>query len=263
MTPGDTLAELLARVGARNGDQIVVINTELSQWPAEAVTALKTQRLLARARPAKSAACPGCERACAMPVQTLIRDNGAAASFVVCDKRDDINRVSIPGDLLKQWRCDAEAVCAFVAASLDIRRSNQPSSNDSLKVIGMTRGDERRQMLCLRVDGQIAVVAGGKSQPLTELVEFDNEKFSIDDKAVRALVDSATTSDSDYTPSIDRREERKVKTQAMYEDWRKAYKTLKKQRPNMSDVWYSRQIAKMDIACGRSADTIRKHIKSN
>ena len=36
---------------------------------------------------------------------------------------------------------------------------------------------------------------------------------------------------------------------------------LRKQRPNMSDVWYSQQIAKQDIAAGRDAETIRKHMK--
>ncbi len=47
----------------------------------------------------------------------------------------------------------------------------------------------------------------------------------------------------------------------MYEDWRKAYRDLKKHRKNMSDVWYSQQIAKQDIACRRDAETIRKHMK--
>ena len=58
-----------------------------------------------------------------------------------------------------------------------------------------------------------------------------------------------------------RREARKLDTQAMYEDWREAYRDLKKQRPRMSDVWHSRQIAKLDIANGRDPETIRKHMK--
>jgi hypothetical protein len=47
----------------------------------------------------------------------------------------------------------------------------------------------------------------------------------------------------------------------MYGQWRKAYRELKKKRPNMSDVWYSQQIAKLDIALGRDAETIRKQMK--
>jgi hypothetical protein len=55
---------------------------------------------------------------------------------------------------------------------------------------------------------------------------------------------------------------RKLDTQARHERWRKAYSELKKeQRRQMSDVWYSQQIAKTQIADGRSADTIRKHMK--
>ena len=194
-------------------------------------------------------------------VHTLTRANGIGASFVVCDKRTDINRVPIVSDLLKQWRCDGDGVCEFIATSLNIRRSNAQPASDSIKVIGMVRGNHQWQMLCLRVGGQVAVVAGNKSQPVIELVEFDKEKFIIDAKAIRALVDSATTSDSSYTPSIDRLQERKLETQAMYEEWRRAYRELKKQRSNMGDVWYSKQIAKMDIARRRDAETIRKHMK--
>jgi hypothetical protein len=83
----------------------------------------------------------------------------------------------------------------------------------------------------------------------------------VDAVTVRQLVDAATATDPRYTPSNARREARKLDTLAMYEEWRKAYRALKKQRPNMSDVWYSRQVAKSEVGCGRSADTIRKHIK--
>ena len=69
------------------------------------------EKLLAKAHSAKSVICPGCERGFIMPVRMLTRANDAAVSFVVCDKRADINRVPICSNLLKQWRCDAEAVC--------------------------------------------------------------------------------------------------------------------------------------------------------
>jgi hypothetical protein len=74
-------------------------------------------------------------------------------------------------------------------------------------------------------------------------------------------VDVATAGDPRYTPSNARREARKLNTQSLYESWRKAHRALKQSRAGMSDVWYSQQIAKMDIAQERSAETIRKHMK--
>lgn len=62
-------------------------------------------------------------------------------------------------------------------------------------------------------------------------------------------------------PSVTRREARKLATQDMYESWRKGYRKLQRKHPNMSDVWYSREIAKMDIGQGRNYSTIKKNMK--
>ena len=255
------LVELLARVGARHGAAVFVSADELSQWPAAEVAAMKAQKLLVKARPAVSVVCPGCERACVMPVHTLTRTSGAAASFVVCDKRSDINRVPISIEQLTQWRCNAEAVCGFVAKSLRIRRSDQQSANHAVWNIGIGRGDKRSQMLCLQVDGVLSLAAGNNAVPLAELVGFGDGEYAVDAAMIRQLIDSTKTADPRYTASNARRESRKLDTQAMYEGWRKAYRNLKKQRRNMSDVWYANQIAKMDVAAGRNAETIRKHMK--
>jgi hypothetical protein len=261
MTPQAALIELLARVGARNGAAVLVSAVELSEWPAPAVAAMKSQKLLANARPAVSVVCPGCERECVMPVHTLTAGPRDTASFVVCDKRSDINRVPISAKRLMQWRCDADAVCGFIAASLGLRRSDQHPADAGLLNIGIASGDRRSQMLCLQPKDNLALVAANNTVPLAELVGYRDGEYSVDGDMIRQLVDSATTADFRYTPSNARREARKLDTQAMYEDWRKAYRDLKKQRRNMTGVWYSRRIEKMDIANGRSAETIRKHMK--
>ena len=127
MTPQDALIELLTRVGALNGAAVLVSAEELSQWPAAAVAAMKSQKLLARARPAVSVVCPGCERECVMPVHTLPTEPRDPASFIVCDKRDDINRVPVSAKRLMQWRCDADAVCGFMS---DVWYSRQIAKMD-------------------------------------------------------------------------------------------------------------------------------------
>jgi hypothetical protein len=258
MTPQAALIELLARVGVCNGAAVLVSAEELSQWPAAAVAAMKSQKLLAKARPAASAICPGCERACTMPVYTV---PARPQSFIVCDKRSDINRVPLSAARLMQWRSDAEAVRGFIAGSLGLRLSNQHHADPGLLNIGIASGDKRSQMLCLRAKGDLTLVAGNNGMPLPELVGFRDDEYSVDVAMVRQLVNSATTADPRYTPSNARREARKLDTQARYECWRKAYRELKKRRPKMSDVWYSQQIAKGEIADGHSADTIRKHMK--
>ena len=262
MTPEAALIELLGRVGARLGESVTVSTEELNQWPAAAVSALKSQGLLLKARPAKSVICDGCEQDCSMPVQTVTRANGSVTSFVVCDKRSDTNRVPVPAALLALWRCDAQAVCGFIAASLGLQQTTVQPSEAGLLPIGMARGNKRTQMLCLRVRGHLALVVGADAMPLADVIGFENGGFTLDRSVIHQMVDAATTADTRHTPSTAKREARKIDTQAMYATWQKEYRALKKRRPNMSDVWYSKEIAKKTIAQGRDASTIKKNMLS-
>lgn len=261
MTPQDALIELLGRVGARQGAAVLVHDEELNQWPAEAVKAMKSQRLIAKSRPTASAICPGCERNCAMPVHTLPATADVPSSFIVCDKRSDINRVPVSTGRLNQWQCSADSVAGFVAAILGLRRSDKQTASAGLWEIGIASGDKRSHMLCLQGNGVLTLVAGNNMIPLAELIEYHDGAYLLDGAMIRRLVDATTTADNRYTPRNAKREARKLDTQAMYEDWRKAYRTLKKNRPDMSDIWFSRKIAKLDIANGRNAETIRKNMK--
>ncbi len=261
MTPQAALIELLGRVGASQGAAVLINDDELNLWPSAAVAAMKTQRLLAKARPASSAICPGCERDCVMPVHVLTAEGSRPArAFIVCDKRDDTSRVPVPLTKLTQWQCSADAVCGFVAISLALRRSDKQSSSAGLFEIGIATGDKRSQMLCLQANGVLALVAGNNPLPLAEVVEYHGGAYSLDGVMIQQLVDAATTADKRYTPSNAKREARKLDTQAMYESWQKEYRALKKKRRNMPEVWYSKQIEKMDIANGRNFSTIKKHM---
>jgi hypothetical protein len=261
MTPEVALVELLERVGARHGATVVVSDHESSAWPSAAVAAMKSQGLLTKARPAANTICPGCERECVMPVHTPPTKTRSPASFIVCDKRSDINRVDVPVANLIQWQCSTDAVCGFVAASLRLRESEKRAVRTDLWHIGIATGDKRSQMICLHDDGVLNVVAGNCTLPLADLIGFDVGAYSLDGARVRQLVDAATTADNRYTPSNAKREARKLNTQAMHKRWQKAYQALKRKDREKSDVWCSLQIAKTDNPQSRSAETIRKHMK--
>jgi hypothetical protein len=65
-----------------------------------------------------------------------------------------------------------------------------------------------------------------------------------------------------YTPNTDKRETRKLVSQAMYSNWQDEYKKLKRKNPKQSDSWIANQISKMDIAKDKDVETIRKNMKN-
>ena len=266
-SPEAVLIEVLDRVAGSRDHTTRISARELAGWPANAVAALKSQRLLRRSRPATSVVCPGCEQQCGMPVYTVVRPGASAGpadrwSFIVCDKRDDINRVTVEPDRLTQWQSSPDAVCDFVAGCLGLRPSGKRIDADGLMQIGMATGEERRQMLCLRKkQWELELVAGDGTIPLAELVDFSQGRYGLNKTAIGQLVDASLTADPRYTPTQSRRVARKQATGARYQALQKAYLKLKRRRPGRSDTWYSLQIAKMDIAGDLNPETIRKRMK--
>ena len=257
MSPQDVLLELLARVGDLRGESVQITTEELAQWPSEAVKALKAQTLIQRASPASSAQCDGCEAQCTMEVHT-VSSPGGKSTFVVCDKRDDINRIEIPLNRLIQWKMSQETVAQFIAKTLDLRFQGK-TTGEGLLELGMVRGKRRTQMLHLGWDGELVLVAGTNRLPLADAVLFNEGQFLLDTESLHRLVDTAT-GEARHSLSTARREARKLNTETMYEAWQKEYRKLKHQYPTYSDRWIAIQIAKMDIAKGRALDTIRKQM---
>ena len=196
-----------------------------------------------------------------MPVHSPPAKGGASSSFIVCDKRSDINRVPVSSEKLVQWQCSVDSVSEFVGASLGLHRPARQTGSDGRWETGIAFGNKRSQMLCLEANGTLTLVAANNPVPLAELMEFREGKYSLNDAMIRQMVDAATTADPRYTLSNARREARKLDTQDLHESWRKAYRDLKRKHQSMSDVWISRKIAKMEIANGRNAETVRKHMK--
>ena len=164
-----------------------------------------------------------------------------------------------PADV-DQWKCDAEALARFVVEQVGLRRSRHRADASGTRPLGLAAGDTRHQMLGLRPRGDVTLVVADTAVALADLIDFDRGAYVLDTVAICHLVDAATTADPRYTPSTTRREARTLDSQARYARWQQAYRALKQRRPQMSDVWYARQIAKQAVAAGCQADTIRRHM---
>lgn len=112
-------------------------------------------------------------------------------------------------------------------------------------------------------DRQLTHAAGAAQCGIINTANYarENVGIAIDDYLLAQRDRALPVASNRYAPNNARREAGKLRTQAMYAKWQKAFRELKKQRRNMSDVWYAQQIAKLDIAVGRNAETIRKHMK--
>lgn len=117
IAPSPTLAVLLQRLsGAPEGATFSA--AERAAWPPADVALLSREGLLMEASAATWMQCPGCEQACAMPVEVVPRPNRPPAVFIACDKRDDMGMVPVALEDLAQWRSTRSAVASLLARLL-------------------------------------------------------------------------------------------------------------------------------------------------
>jgi len=223
MKPEEALSELLGRLGASRGEPVLIIEQELSDWPAQAVAAMKSHKLLVKARPASSAVCPGCEQECVMRVYTLTDDMRGPASFTVCDKRDDINRVPIPASLLEQWQCSGLAIADLLANLLGLRRPDTGDRSVGRWEVGLFKGKKQSSHLVLVADGGLTLRLAGHSIELADVLTLEGIGFKLDKQTLVRLVDKPIAGAGDEKSATQRRARIKKQVQAEKDRGNKAF----------------------------------------
>jgi hypothetical protein len=223
MTPMDAILELLARVGASNGAAVLISEEELGLWPAAAVNAMKSQKLLVKGSPAASVVCPGCEQECTMPVHTLTHKTRGPASFIVCDKRDDINRVAVPSERLRQWCASAASIANLITGLLGLRRTDAGDTSAGRWEIGMFKGRKHASHLVLLADGKLTLCLAGHSIALANILSFESNSFKLDKQALIHLADKPVAGAGDAESAAQRRERLKKRVQAEKTKGNKAF----------------------------------------
>ena len=219
----DALRELLALVGASKGMVLLVSEEELSRWPAAAVHVMKQQNLLIKARPAASVVCPGCEQECVMPVHTLTHKARGPESFVVCDKRDDINRVAVSIRMLEQWQILGASIAELLAGLLGLRRPDAGDTSTGRWEVGMLRGAKHSSHVVLLAEGQLTLSLAGHSIALSDILVLEGSDFKLDKRALIRLVDKPAAGAGDVESAAQRRARLKKRVQAEKNKGTKAF----------------------------------------
>ncbi|MEX0963779.1 MAG: hypothetical protein WDZ52_07040 [Pseudohongiellaceae bacterium] len=206
MTPQLTLIELLDRLAALQGNTVTINTDELSQWPTEIVEELKTHNLIRITRPATSVVCTECEEECERPVHTITDSPSDPALFVVCEKRDDINRIPVPINRVEQWQTSCTLLADFLSGLLGLHRPVTDSVSDSRWEIGMLKGKKYSSHMVLLAGDCLALTFAGHSIPLSDVLTFENNQILIDKRTLTRLVDQPVAGAGDIESAEQRRE---------------------------------------------------------
>lgn len=213
MKPESALIELLQRVGVQNGGATFISAQELSGWPAVTVAAMKSQELIKKARPAVSVVCPGCERECIMPVHVRTAKGREPDAFIVCDKRDDVSRVAVAGDLIEQWQCSGDAIAALLSMLLGLHRS-EVGATAARWDLGVFKGVKHSSHIVLLADGQLTISLAGHTVSLADTLIFDGKALNVDRRMLTRLVDKPVAGAGDAESS----EQRKARLEKRVQD---------------------------------------------
>ncbi|AFL73541.1 hypothetical protein [Thiocystis violascens] len=267
MSLNDVLLSLLEPVGTAGGIHFVTWDMA-QQWPEHALDSLLRTGVLVPAKPAESVECRICVEHCDLDVHPVPgRDGDPSRIFAICedpDMQDQIGPILIPPERLRQWKVAPLQLARVVADLLAVDSQIEDRHGQTDIRIGMLKGRKGRRWLSLN-KSPLTLEVNGHQVSLAELLFFEDEALMIDRERIDQLLDTVPSSPGKaYRPSTEKRETRKRASEAMYEDWRDAYRKLRRQHPSSAshpDTWISQRIAKLPIAQGRDPETIRKNMK--
>jgi hypothetical protein len=158
-----------------------------------------------------------------MPVHVLPDKAREPAAFIVCDKRSDINRVSLPVGSLEQWQASGDSIAALLAALLGLHRSGASSTDAARWEVGIVKGTKHSSHVVLVADGKLILSLAGHSVPLADVLTLEGDAFKVDRRTLALLVDQPVAGAGDVESAAHRRERLKKRVQAIKNKGVKAF----------------------------------------
>lgn len=267
MTLNDVLLSLLEAMEATGETHLVGWDT-IQQWPDGALGRLLEAGILTPTNPTLSVECRECENRCFVEVHKITSADGKPTrTFVVCndpEKHNQMGRIEIPLERLRQWKVTALNLAKVIAGLVGIECKTEDRHGTTNIRVGVVKGKNGRRWLSLN-KSPLTLEINNQHLPLEVVLFFEDGALAIDQIRINELINKAPgRGGKNYKPSTEKREAGKRKTEAMYEDWQEEYLKLRRTYPDVirhPDSWIAKKIARLDIAQGRDAETIRKNMK--
>jgi len=262
LNANNKLAELFDYFQCHDTTEVILGCDEISSWPDGVFDQLFNNALLKTTLPANFINCSECEECCRKEISRIESINNLPArAFIICDQRDDVGRIIIDFEHFRQWKLDGNSLSQKLSKLLGFTKPPSKERGLNKWILGVLEGKKHKAQISLIIDNGVSLHISSHVVPLTEILSFEDNNLTIDKDEIYRLIDKPIDKENVYKPSTIRNEARKLKTQEQWKLWQKEYRKQKKDKPGMTDDFYSKQIAKSDVGNGRSIETIRKHMK--
>lgn len=244
--------------------KLVLSRGSVNLWQEKAFTLMLDNKLITPVSKAKTIQCRYCEKNCTIDVIPQEYPNNKTRHYAVCEDpfmHEQIGRMTIPLEQLNQWKMSIKQLAILIADLLGLPCNIRYKADQKSIVLGTLKSKAAgRKSVVLNVE-PLSLVINQSELHINELLYFENNKLVLDkDKINHALNLKQSLPVKAYRANTDNKELRKSNTLAMHEDWQEQAIKLKKNNPIKSKTWLSQKIAKLPIAQGRSAETIRRNI---
>jgi len=234
-------------------------------WQEQAFKLMLGNKLITPTSKATNIECQLCNNRCTLDVIPQEYPNKKTRHYAVCEDPimyEQIGRMTIPAEQLNQWKFSFKQLAVLIADLLDLPCDIRYKADQKSIALGALKSKAAgRKSVVLNVE-PLSLLVNQSELPVNELLYFEDNKLALDkDKIDHALNLKQSAQPKTYKPNVDKKEQRKTNTQAMYQDWQEHAIKLNKRHPTKSNKWLSQQIAKLAIAKGRNAETIRKSIQ--
>ena len=266
MTLYDVLSELIAALGASDEPYIVDWHA-IHRWPRGALESLTASGILTTTKQAESIECHGCENHCFMDVHIVASKVKPTRAFVVCEDpemQDQMGRIQIPLEHLRQWRITALQIAKVVVHLLDFdNKVERKQGQDHIRV-GIMKGKHGRKWVLMTIS-PLTLDINGHVTPLNDSLYFEEGKLRIDRDRIQYHADKAPRrKKKPYSKSTTKQEARRLKTEARDVDIQQAYLEIRKKHPWSTlhtDQWVAKKISQLDIAQECSSERIQRIMK--
>ena len=181
---------------------------EVKDWPAGALDVLVTSGLLQQAQPMTTIECDGCEERCSnKPVVVYPAQEGKPGrAFIVCDELEDMGRIRVSFDRMRQWLTTGELIAAVLARLLGLSQPTTQTADGRQWPIGSLKGKKRNSPMTLQAGDSLTLSLAGHTAPLVDILTIEKNALALDKAALIRLVDNPA--DNGETETSEARRER-------------------------------------------------------